>query len=73
MATNQPAAVSNLVTQSTGLMVTVPDLNDPVEKEFHKLMADDDAALDEVDKWMQENDAFRAQKGGGIRHPAMPL
>jgi tetratricopeptide (TPR) repeat protein len=70
MATNQPAAVSNLVTQSTGLTVTVPDLNDPVEKEFHKLMADDDAALDEVDKWMQENDAF-AQKGGGISSNAL--
>src|SRR5579872_5343501 len=29
MATNQPAAVSNLVTQTTGLRVTVPDINDP--------------------------------------------
>ncbi len=65
MATNQPAAVSNLITQTTGLTVTVPDLNDPVEKEFRKIMVDDDAALDEVDKWIQENNTF-AQKGGGI-------
>ncbi len=32
MATNQPAAVSNLVTQTTGLTVNIPDPNDPVEK-----------------------------------------
>jgi tetratricopeptide (TPR) repeat protein len=70
MATNQPAAVSNLVTQTTGLTVAVPDLNDPVEKEFHKIMVDDDAALDEVDKWIQDNNAF-AEKGGGI--PAKSL
>lgn len=70
MATNQPAAVSNLVTQTTGLTVTVPDVNDPVEKEFHKLMEDDDAALDEVDKWIQENDAF-TDKGGGKSKSAL--
>lgn len=70
MATNQPAAVSNLVTQTTGLKITVPDANDPVEKEFTKLMEDDDAALDEVDRWIQENHAFEA-KGGGV--PAAQL
>ena len=70
MATNQPVAVSNLVTQTTGLTVTIPDPNDPVGKEFTKLMQDDDAALDQVDQWIQENKAF-AQKGGGI--PAAAL
>ncbi|HZQ47165.1 MAG TPA: hypothetical protein VFC07_09145, partial [Verrucomicrobiae bacterium] len=70
MATNQPAAVSNLVTQTTGLTVPVPDLNDPIEKELHKIMVDDDAALDEVDKWIQENEAF-ARKGGGISSNAL--
>ncbi|MDB6122244.1 MAG: repeat-containing protein, partial [Pedosphaera sp.] len=64
VATNQPAAVSNLVTQTTGITVTVPDPNDPVEKEYKKLMVDDDAAQEEVDKWIQENNAF-AEKGGG--------
>ena len=34
VATNQPAAVSNLVTQTTGLKVTIPDPNDPVEQEY---------------------------------------
>jgi tetratricopeptide (TPR) repeat protein len=53
LATNQPAALSNLVVKKTGLSVTVPDPNDPVEREFHKLMADDDAAQAEVDQWIQ--------------------
>ncbi len=65
LATNQPVAVSNFVTQTTGLTVSVPDANDPVEKEFHKLTANDDIALAEVDAWIRENEQF-AQKGGGI-------
>ena len=65
MATNQPAAVSNLVRESTGLTVSVPDPNDPAEKELQKLMEDDDAAQGEVDKWIRENEEFQA-KGGGL-------
>jgi tetratricopeptide (TPR) repeat protein len=64
LATNQPAAVSNLVVQTTGISVRVPDPNDPVEKEFRKLMADDDAAQAEVDQWIRDNQAFAA-KGAG--------
>jgi tetratricopeptide (TPR) repeat protein len=70
VATNQPAAVSNLVEQTTGLKVSIPDPNDPVEREYRKLMEDDDAALDEVDKWIQENRSFAA-KGAGV--PAAEL
>lgn len=65
VATNQPAAVSNLVQNTTGLSITVPDPNDPVEKEFHKLMEADDAAEAEVDGWIRENLQFAA-KGAGI-------
>jgi tetratricopeptide (TPR) repeat protein len=64
VATNQPAAVSNLVEQTTGIKVDIPDPKDPVEMAYRKLMEDDDAALDEVDKWIQENRAFAA-KGAG--------
>jgi tetratricopeptide (TPR) repeat protein len=64
LATNQPAAISNLVTQTTGLTVNVPDTNDPVEKEFRQIMMDDDAVLNEVDSWISENNDF-AEKGGG--------
>ena len=65
VAANLPAAVSNLVTQTTGTSVKVPDPNDPVEKEFKKLMESDDAAEAEVDGWIVENQKFAAQ-GVGI-------
>ena len=65
IATNQAAAVSNLVTQTTGMVVNVPDPNDPVEKEFRKIEADEDAARAEVDGWIRENQAF-AEKGAAI-------
>jgi tetratricopeptide (TPR) repeat protein len=65
VSTNQPEAVSNLVRQSTGVSVPVTDPNDPVEKTYKKLMADDDAAQEEVDKWIRDNDEFNA-KGAGI-------
>lgn len=65
MATNQPAAVSNLIVQTTGMTVHVPDPNDPVEKELRKLMQEDNAAAAEVDQWIRDNQAF-AEKGGGI-------
>jgi tetratricopeptide (TPR) repeat protein len=41
-----------------------------VEKEFRKLMMDDDTAQTEVDGWIRENESF-ADKGGGI--PAKEL
>ena len=63
MATNQPAAISNLVEQTTGVAVHVP--NDPAELELDKLMAEDDATLAEIDGWIRENHAFEA-KGAGI-------
>jgi tetratricopeptide (TPR) repeat protein len=66
LATNQPAAVSNLVTQTTGMTVSIPDPNDPVEKEYHKVTTDDDAAQAEVDGWIRDNEAFSA-KGGGMK------
>ena len=42
----------------------------PVEAEFHELTRSDDAALDEVDQWIRDNNAF-AEKGGGM--PASEL
>jgi tetratricopeptide (TPR) repeat protein len=64
LATNQPQAVSNLIQQNTGVSVTVVNPNDPAEQELQKLMTDDDAAQDEVDKWIQENNAFAASGAG---------
>lgn len=65
MATNQPAALSNLLTATAGISIPAPDPNNPIEKELSKIMADDNAAQAEVDQWIKDNDAFAA-KGGGI-------
>ena len=53
VATNPPAAVSNLVQKKTGLSVAIADSNDPVERAYRKLMEDDDVAQAEVDEWIQ--------------------
>ena len=67
LATNQPAAVSNLVQQSTGISVAVANPDDPVRQELDKLMDADDAARAEVDKWIQDNNAFAANGAGESR------
>ena len=64
LATNQPQAVSNLIQQKAGVSVNIPNANDPAERELDRLMAEDDEAMVEVDKWIQENNAFAAQGAG---------
>ena len=64
VATNQSQAVSNVFQQNTGISVTLPNPNDPAEKELEQLMQEDDAALAEVDQWIQENNAFAAEGAG---------
>jgi tetratricopeptide (TPR) repeat protein len=41
-----------------------PDPNNPVEKEYKKLMEDDDAAQAEVDRWLRDNEQFAATGAG---------
>jgi tetratricopeptide (TPR) repeat protein len=67
LATNQPQAVSNIIQQDTGVSVPIINPNDPAEKELLQLMTEDDAALAEVDKWIQENNAFAAQGAGASK------
>ena len=67
VATNQPLAVSNLIEQNAGVSVSIPNPDDPAEKELHRLMIEDDAAMAEVDKWIRDNDAFAAQGAGETR------
>jgi Tfp pilus assembly protein PilF len=70
MATNQPLAVSNLVLQTTGISVKVANTNDPVELALDQILEQDDAAQAEVDRWIQENEAFAA-KGAGVDREAL--
>jgi tetratricopeptide (TPR) repeat protein len=67
IATNQPLAVSNLIQQNAGVSVTIVNPNDPAEKELTQLMAGDEAALVEVDKWIRDNNVFAAQGAGEPR------
>ena len=64
LATNQPLAVSNLVQQHTGVSITMVNPNDPAEQELQKLMAEDDAATAEVDKWIRDDSDFNAAGAG---------
>lgn len=61
VATNTPAAVSNLVQQKTGIRVAVTSTNDPVERAYQKLLADDDAAQAEVDEWIKARNKIGPQ------------
>jgi len=61
-AATQPSVVTNKIGQTNA--VTTPATNDVIEKEYQKIVDDDDEAQAEVDKWIQENNAF-AEKGAG--------
>ncbi len=71
LATNQPAVVgkqeglNNFIAERTGADVPLASPNDPVEKEFQRLMEQDDAAQEEVDRWIKDNQQFAA-KGAGV-------
>ena len=70
VATNQPAAVSNLVATTTGISVKLPDQNDPLEKELHSILVEDEKAQDEVDRWIKDNDKF-AEQGAAISQASL--
>jgi tetratricopeptide (TPR) repeat protein len=64
---HQPAIVASntvAVAAVTNVSVTVTNPADPVEQEFQKLLAEDDAAQEEVDKWIRDNQTFVARGGG---------
>jgi tetratricopeptide (TPR) repeat protein len=58
VATNQPAAVSNLVHEKTGAKVEIADPNDPVEREYLRLLEFDNSAQAEVERWLHDDDKF---------------
>jgi tetratricopeptide (TPR) repeat protein len=65
LTANPPTAITNAGHRSNEISATPTNTNDPVEKEYEKLVEDDDAAQAEVDKWIQENNEFAA-KGAGV-------
>jgi tetratricopeptide (TPR) repeat protein len=53
LSTNQPAALSNLVAEKTGFVLSAANPNSPVEQELRQVLAADDAAQAEVEKWLE--------------------
>ena len=71
VAASRLLAATNLAPGTTNLPSTnTPAADDPVEKEYQKLMADDDAAQLEVEQWTRDNDAAAAR---GAALPAADL
>lgn len=74
LATNQPAALSNLVTNATGISIGAVSTNlagtNALELELQKIEDADDAAAAEVDGWIRENNEFAA-KGAGVPKAAL--
>ncbi len=64
LVTNAAGAISNVVEKATGVSVNVTQVNDPVEREYLKLLEMDDAAQAEVDRWIKENNEFQRQAAG---------
>jgi tetratricopeptide (TPR) repeat protein len=52
--------------------VAQPDAADPIERQYLKLLADDDAAQEEVDGWIREAEAFAA-KGSELSKSTLNL
>lgn len=55
LATNQPAAVSNVIHDHTGVAIAVAA--SPADRELREVMLADDAAQDEVSQWIHAFDA----------------
>ncbi len=71
-ATNFPVAQSTNFggVKSVNVRPAKVDPNDPVEKEYQKMVEDDDAAQAEVDKWLRDNSEFASQ-GTGVPEAEM--
>lgn len=64
LATNQADAASNLIAQQTGATVTISATNNATELEYLRLLALDNAAQADVDRWLTDESKF-AKEGAG--------
>lgn len=68
LATNQPTALTHQVAQPPPPPLTTPIPHDPVEREYQALLELDDAAQEEVDRWIRGETALHEQ--GAALDPA---
>lgn len=64
ISANPPGSTANPVIKKPGTDFKVP-ANDPVEREYLKILAEDNSAQAEIDKWIEEANEF-AQKGATL-------
>ena len=64
-ATRLTAATNLVATATNPAPATVSEADEAIEKEYKKLMEDDDAAQAEVDEWITDNEKAAA-KGAGV-------
>ncbi len=57
-------SAADSIPPDTNTTISVSNTNNAEEQELKKIMQDDDAAMDEVDQWIRDNNAFAAQGGG---------
>lgn len=67
---NVAGAPAERAVQNRGAALSTPNPSDPVEKEYQKLLEEDDVAQEEVDKWIRDEQAF-AKAGAGISKAAL--
>jgi tetratricopeptide (TPR) repeat protein len=72
MATHTLAATSNSIQRTTGISLPVGDRDEPAEQALRKIMANDDAAQEEADRWIKENEVFK-EKGVGLPEATLTL
>jgi tetratricopeptide (TPR) repeat protein len=67
---NQTVADTKVNSNKPVVAVNLPAADAAVEKEYQKLLADDDSSQAEVDQWIRDNKAFD-EKGGGVSSAAL--
>ena len=71
-ATNQVVAVSNHVARSTGIHLPLVDVNSPVERELRRVMEADEAAIEDIDEWIRNEQQLQDQ-GAGLTGAGLEL
>ena len=64
LATGILGAATNRTDRAERISPATGGTNDPVEAAYKKLLAEDDAAQEEVDQWIKDNEKFAAAGAG---------
>ena len=72
VATHSFGETNRVTVKTTRAAVNAPDPGEPAEKEYQELLEKDDAAQEEADRWIKDNQAFQA-KGAGIENALLTL